>query len=82
MERTTAALQVDSVKQEPNPKRDAWQFIAVGMSPLVVVDFTVCKGGVAQGLEHSVHTRGVIGSNPITATKDYYNTIKERIRYG
>ena len=25
-------------------------------------------GGVAQRSEHSVHTRGVIGSNPITAT--------------
>ncbi len=25
-------------------------------------------GGVAQWLEHTVHTRGAIGSNPITAT--------------
>ncbi len=24
VERTTVALQVDSVKQEPNPQRDAW----------------------------------------------------------
>ena len=47
-----------------------------------MADFYSLKGGVAQGLEHSVHTRGVIGSNPITATKDYCNTIKERIRYG
>ncbi len=31
--------------------------------------FLVQEGGVAQGLEHSVHTRGVIGSNPITATR-------------
>ena len=26
------------------------------------------NGGVAQGSEHSVHTRGVAGSNPATAT--------------
>ena len=26
------------------------------------------NGGVAQWSEHSVHTRGVIGSNPLTAT--------------
>ncbi len=34
------------------------------MQEMVGID----SGGVAQGLEHTVHTRGVIGSNPITAT--------------
>jgi hypothetical protein len=40
-------------------------------------------GGVAQGLEHTVHTRGAIGSNPITATNfKGLGKNKERIHYG
>ncbi len=35
VERTTAALQVGSVKQEPNPQRDAREFIAVRMSQVM-----------------------------------------------
>ena len=40
------------------------------------------NGGIAQWLEHPVHTRQVIGSNPISATRPVGQAVKTRPFHG